>query len=163
MPKISATRAAYAPWKLSTDDRKLALAVGAQLKRLGINESLCNIGVSPASVIRTADTAFNRVFKSLVEATGVPAAAAPLVKAPQSVGFNLKLPAIPYCVQRIGADRDGPDMKLAFAQALMNARPTTSAGAHDQRKAQEQLLRELESINRLAQTKPEEVIKKEAD
>lgn len=78
-----------APWRLSTEDKELADAVGEEFKRLGVGaEALWKIAVAPRRVINLARTAFMRYFDTLKNSIGLNGLAAAAIATPDSIMFS---------------------------------------------------------------------------
>ncbi|KIM41576.1 hypothetical protein M413DRAFT_445548 [Hebeloma cylindrosporum] len=111
----------FAPWKL-TEDRSLAVAVGNELKRLGVRpDGVCNIGVSRPSVNKLADTVFTRVFSRLKETIFPERLVRDVISTPTSIGFeNFKLDDPPLNMH----DLNGvPDLLMKYVQLWKNCEP----------------------------------------
>ena len=152
---------AFAPWKLTTHDRSLAVAVGNELKRLGVRpDGLCRIGVSRPSVNTLADTVFTRVFSRMKQYLFSDPAVADVISTPTSIGFeNFKLDDPPVNMQGL----DGlPDLLMKYIQLWKNCEPpgpgesNTSAMLVDIQLGVAMLERKLLE-------KPEAMIKAQAD
>ena len=113
---------ASAPWKLTTDDRSLAVAVGNELKRLGVRpDGLCKISVSRPSVNTLADTVFTRVFSRLKQCLFSDRTVTDAISTPTSIGFeNFKLDDPPLNIHGLSGL---PDMLMKYIQLWKNCEP----------------------------------------
>ncbi|KAJ7645845.1 hypothetical protein B0H17DRAFT_1148281 [Mycena rosella] len=117
--KYANAPAPYAPWAFTTDDRGLATAVGAELKRLGVAApGLCDVKFVPA-LRKQADAAFNNMFESMKAAIGLEGIGRLAFTAPTSISFSASKPA-PWVEQK----SDLMEAALAYSQRLLSARPS---------------------------------------
>lgn len=120
----------FAPWKLMTEDKTLAIQVGKELRRIGIHPDLCKIDVSLKSVVSLAQEAFERTFKSIREFMGMQETIMP----PTAIVFcPLILPPSPqnkvraYISAMYGAkppiEMEQEDMFISRMEALLSSKP----------------------------------------
>ncbi|KIY47472.1 hypothetical protein FISHEDRAFT_45299 [Fistulina hepatica ATCC 64428] len=127
---------AFAPWKLMTDDRALAVAVGQELRKLGVRaEELFRVGVTSAADLRMADTAFEGFFDTLKKAAGLAGIAAYVLDAPTSIGFANAPPEVP-----VPTNASEMDVVRDYVHRYMNARPPL--GKFDKDKAAANIMHE---------------------
>jgi len=147
---------AFAPWRLTTEDPSLAVAVGEEFKRLGLRDELCKIHVVTGPTLKKAEEAFARFFKSLKDQIGLTGIAAASIKTPGSIVFNLKVEP-----KQLRGD-ENMDKALAYAQRLHTARPISSA-PYDSSDAGNSLIGEMETVMKLIEVKAADVARAEAD
>jgi len=119
-----------APWKLSTEDRELAEAVGQEVKRLGVREeALWTIGVSSPRVNSLARTAFENYFGTLKKSIGISDLPAAAIVAPDSIIFStFKADGEPQvCIDTNNLNAENKDVALAmnYVQLRAAASPVT--------------------------------------
>ncbi|KAF7985509.1 hypothetical protein HWV62_3721 [Athelia sp. TMB] len=109
---------AYAPWKLTTDDKALAAAVGEELRFIGIKPELCTIGITRQNN-KQVDRAFGGLFKQMLKSMSVTGVVAEALVAPESIGFanNARSRYWPP----IKEDEEEMDRVLQYVQKLQSA------------------------------------------
>ncbi|KAF8957247.1 hypothetical protein BDZ97DRAFT_114645 [Flammula alnicola] len=152
---------AFGPWKLTTEDKDLADAVGAELKRLGVRpDELCRIGVSSNSVNKIMQDTFHDLFNGLKKNIGFEGSISSVISTPSSIALH-NLHVRPPPESRVKEQNElAPLMK--YIESLEQSRPpqTDIADSHARSariKEEEQLVR------RLIADKPANVIKEDAD
>jgi hypothetical protein len=105
----------YAPWILTTDVSSLALAVGRELKRMGVSAAgLHKVKISSAVVPEIAHESFGRIFSRLPRVPGL--------DTPQGITFGSFTPQNRDTLERMPAS--GLHMSaIMYAQAEQNYRP----------------------------------------
>ncbi|KAF8162603.1 hypothetical protein B0H34DRAFT_650049 [Crassisporium funariophilum] len=152
---------AFAPWKITTEDKHLASAVGKELKRLGVRaEELHNIAVSKKAVNQIMDNAFNKLFVTLKRAVGLTGIAGGIIMTPQSITFHhlMLTPRPAISDHRL----DSFELALKYTEQLARGRPPKTSDMHSKIMLANQGL-EIEAILKKIERKPENVIKAEAD
>ncbi|KAH9485657.1 hypothetical protein JR316_0002567 [Psilocybe cubensis] len=162
----------YAPWKLSTNDRSLATAVGNELKRLGVlPEALCNIVFCGDTHIRLAQEAFDRDFQRLKVARGLQGIVAAAIRTPECIGFsNYQVPPALRPVSSAAAALDAEltdeirhmNHILQYIQVWQKGLPS-EGGEYDSSKFGDVVYSEMEIIKARLEEKPESVINAAAD
>ena len=152
---------AFAPWKLTTDDRSLAVAVGNELKRLGVRpDALCKIGVSRPSVNRLADTVFTRVFSRMKQYLFSDPTISDVISTPTSIGFeNFKLDDPPLNLHGMNGL---PDLLMKYVQLWKNCEPP-GPGELDSSAMLAGIQLGVAMLERKLLEKPEAIIKAQAD
>ena len=119
----------FAPWRLTTDDRSLAIAVGNELKRLGVRpDDLCKIGVSRPSVTKLADTLFARVFSRMKQSLFSDRSAGDVISTPTSIGFgSFKLDDPPLNLHGMNGTSD---LLMKYVQLWKNSEPPGPEESH---------------------------------
>ncbi|KAH9485658.1 hypothetical protein JR316_0002568 [Psilocybe cubensis] len=159
--------APYAPWKLSTNDKSLAAAVGNELKRLGVRpEALCTIGISGQSTTRLAQESFARFFETLKMACGLEGIVAASIEAPQSIGFENY--QVPPALRRSSFDDDtddeGKQLNAVLQYYNVWSRGVPSDGVeYDAKRSGDEMYKQMEIIKARLQEKPESVVNAAAD
>lgn len=156
-----------APWKLTTEDTDLATAVGAELKRLGVRKELCKISVSHsnAAIARESFEGFFNGLKSHMNFSEIASAA---VSCPESIAFRNFAP--PSSVSRAAASRNregGGDSSsfetaLAYVNIRKNCIPIDFSKSVDHTWGA-RIMNEIDNVLAMVKSKPENVIKAEAD
>ncbi|KAK0469913.1 uncharacterized protein EV420DRAFT_1258778 [Desarmillaria tabescens] len=147
-----------APWKLTTDDVDLVSAVAEEFKKLGVLKVLWKIPVSPLNM-RMAYVAFDDFFKSLKRQLGLNRMDSVAFQTPQSVGFHNFTP--PPAVLDPGDTII--DKTIAYAQKRINCRPQDMSESYDSSAMHETIMKEARIIHDQLRSKPENVLKSEAD
>jgi hypothetical protein len=109
----------FAPWKLTTEDRSLAVAVGNELKRLGVSsDDVCKVRVSRPSVNVLAQSIFTSVFSKLKQSLFPDPIVGDFISTPTSIGFeNFKLDEPPLNMR----DPNGlADLLMKYIQLWKN-------------------------------------------
>ncbi|KAG5637115.1 hypothetical protein H0H81_005708 [Sphagnurus paluster] len=124
----------YAPWRLTTEERSVAVAVGNQLKRLGLHKDLCKIDLVTHRTITAAQKVFDKFWSTMITERRYPVPVAIMLKAPESIGFEtFRLAPWPKQSEADGAFDGPPDMEetirevnkaLAYTRQMMSIRPT---------------------------------------
>ncbi|KAJ7453153.1 hypothetical protein FB451DRAFT_1373879 [Mycena latifolia] len=143
--------APFAPWKLTTEDKDMAKAVGDEFKRLGVAQALWSIGISSTSTIESAHVEFTRVFSLMTSSMGLPVAATP-----HSIRFLSTDVPDAY-------DPEEHSSILAYSMSLRNTKPPSADSIAGKLAPGAEMMRELEIATKLLEAKPAEVIKAEAD
>ncbi|KAF8898244.1 hypothetical protein CPB84DRAFT_1780696 [Gymnopilus junonius] len=156
---------AFAPWKLTTEDKDVAAEVGKELKRLGISpDALHEIGVSRKSVNVIMDEAFHKLFATVKKSIGISGLIDAVIQTPQHIGFsNFKLmPREPPRMPGETKEERRFNDALLYVQQLMNARPPKASDVETKVMVQHQG-REMQLVLQRTEEKPPKVIKAEAD
>lgn len=105
----------YAPWILSTDVSSLALAVGKELKRMGVSATgLHKVKISSPAAPKIAHESFGQIFARLSQVPGL--------DTPQGITFGSFTPQNRDTLERMPAS--GLHMSaIMYAQAEQNYRP----------------------------------------
>ena len=156
-----------APWKLSTEDRELAEAVGEEVKRLGVRaEALWTIGVSSPRVNGLAQTAFENYFGTLKKSIGINDLSAAAIVAPDSIIFStFKADGEPQvCVDMSNLNAENKDIALAmnYVQLRAAASPVTELEPNTKRMLEQQQIHIQEFYLSLDQ-RTEAIVRAEAD
>ena len=156
-----------APWKLSTEDKELAEAVGAEFKRLGVRaEALWTIGVSSSRDNGLAQTAFKNYFETLKKSIGIAGLPAAAIVAPDSIMFStFKADGEPHlCLDTNNLNEENKDVALAmnYIQLRAAASPVTELELNTMRMLQQQQILMQEFYLSLDQ-RTEAVVRAEAD
>jgi len=165
----SDVREPLAPWKLTTEDKSLAAAVGQELKRIGLlPETLCNIEIAKPSTIAIAQNAFVKIFKLLKMHAGYSGAVAELISTPDSIKFENFKVAVP-APQRgsIGSlalpeEYEQIQLYLDYVLERMNVLPSDGS-EYDAKTQGEARSKELDRVMDLVEKKPERILNAEAD
>lgn len=153
----------FAPWKLTTEDKELAVAVGKELRRIGVHsEELCNIGISTTSVNLIMQLHFHRFFQTVKKAIGIEDLISAEIKTPTSISFHI----IPAFRQRheISADEETDEehyltsLCLKYLTELERSRPHRAGDT-----GTSNISRRMRSIRQKIVEKPASVVKAEAD
>lgn len=150
---------AIVPWNLTTEDKNLAAAVGAEFKKLGVAyEALHRVGVSTKGVNDRTQEVFHRLFTALKKATGFEDHIAIFISTPTSIIF------LPPPAQSPRRDQEGDfELALKYVQELQRCRPPVEHDISDPKEHVEKLTLEMDIIQRLIKEKPEHIVKSEAD
>jgi hypothetical protein len=152
---------AFSPWKLTTDDRSLAVAVGNELKRLGVRpDALCKIGVSRPSVNKLADTVFARVFSRMKQHLFSNPTISDVISTPTSIGFeNFKLDDPPLNLHGMNGLAD---LLMKYIQLWKNCEPP-GPGESGSSAMLADIQLGVAMLERKLLEKPEAMIKAQAD
>ncbi|KAK0204691.1 hypothetical protein DFS33DRAFT_1424551 [Desarmillaria ectypa] len=159
--------APLAPWKLTTEDTDLATAVGAEFKRLCVRKELCKISVSHSNA-DIARESFESFFKGLKSHMNFSEMASVAVSCPESIAFRNFTP--PSSVSRAAANmhREGNDDSSSFETALAyvsirkNCIPVDFSKPVDHTWGAK-IMKEIDYVLAMVKSKPEKVIKAQAD
>ncbi|KAF4612873.1 hypothetical protein D9613_011189 [Agrocybe pediades] len=78
-----------APWKLTTEDKELAVAVGAELKRIGVKaKELLEVGITNRSAVAVAQESFSSFFDIIKRTTGLTGLVAAAIQTPEVILFH---------------------------------------------------------------------------
>lgn len=156
---------AFAPWKLTTEDKDLATEIGKEFKRLGVSpDELHKIGVSRMSVNRITDEAFHKLFANLKNTIGLSGIAGSVIKTPEPIAFhNFKLMPLErrHAPGETKEERRAND-GLEYVQKLVNARPPKASEVETKVMLQQQS-QEIQLALKMIEEKPVNVVKAEAD
>ncbi|KDR76932.1 hypothetical protein GALMADRAFT_138969 [Galerina marginata CBS 339.88] len=154
----------FAPWKLTTEDKDLAAAVGEEFKRLGVRaKELHKISVSSKSVNKIMDTAFRKLFATLKQAVGFTGIAGDVIMKPDSICFhNFKLTPAPKKPSLLDHEEGPFDLALNYLQQLMNSRPPNASDI-DTKTLLTAQGQELPILMKKVEDKPAAIVKAEAD
>ena len=149
-----------APWRLTTEDKALATAVGAEFKRLGVcPDALCRIGVSTTSMNKIMQDKFHNLFRGLMKMVGIKDHISPFISTPMSIVFQ-KLH--PRAHPKPSEGEDGKlELALNYAQELCRSRPLKSneeVGA-----ASLGIVEEIKAVQKMITERPVNLVKAEAD
>jgi hypothetical protein len=148
---------ALAPWTLTTEDPQLAMAVGEELKKMGVRAELCKIHVVKGKALTTAQLAFDGFWKSLKTQIGITGLPGDVLTTPDSIGFANYRPAT-----WVGDVNDDDTQKaLAYAQRLSTTRPISVE--IDPRDAGAGMVKEMQIVLELIDTKSTDQVRGEAD
>ncbi|PPQ92421.1 hypothetical protein CVT25_008642 [Psilocybe cyanescens] len=163
---------AYAPWKLFTEDRSLAVAVGQELKRIGVRpDDLCHIGVSSRAIGQSAQENFSRFFDGLKKACGLEGIVAAVVQAPECIMFqNYSVPQPkPVSAYQEGLNQDYDDDDDKLMNTILEyynvwSRGVPSDGTEYEVKSHgDKMQRQIETIKARLEEKSEHVVNAAAD
>ncbi|KAL0960412.1 hypothetical protein HGRIS_005454 [Hohenbuehelia grisea] len=154
-----------APWKLMTDNEALAAAVGAELRRLGVKEEVCAIGISSPSIVEVARESHEELVRTMLTSLRVSKDIEKTFKPPSSLSFDTVIASPPPWLQRdLDHSRLEADMplqsKLAYARIVHNAKPGSSLAPAC---VPSLLADSVQKVERLLNDKPESTVKKEAE
>ncbi|KAK7031181.1 hypothetical protein VNI00_013597 [Paramarasmius palmivorus] len=142
---------------LSTDDRSLAQAVGAELRKLGIGQERSRIEYK--YLISFAQGHFEATFKDLKKQFGATEKVTQLLDTPESIGFH----NFRSCNLKARRPEEDPfdesvQRLLEYMHSLLNARPAISLSKLDHK-----LDEEMDKLRRLFHSKPTPMVEEEAD
>ncbi|KAK0450076.1 hypothetical protein EV421DRAFT_1899593 [Armillaria borealis] len=156
-----------APWKLTTEDTDLATAVGAEFKKLGVRKELCKISVSHSNAA-IARESFEDFFNGLKSHMNLSEIASAAVSCPESIAFRNFTP--PSSVSRAaasthregGGDSSSFETALAYVNIRKNCIPIDFSKPVDHTWGA-RIMKEIDDVLAMVKSKPENVIKAEAD
>jgi hypothetical protein len=148
---------AFAPWKLTTEDPHLAVAVADEFKRLGIREELHRIHVVRGRTLQVVKQAFDERWEDIKRQKGLSGFQAAAFITPDSITFHNFRPAA-----WVGnVDDDDTDKALAYVQRLTTARPITAET--DPRNSGKNVMKEVQAVLTLMKNKSTDDARAEAD
>jgi hypothetical protein len=148
---------AFAPWKFTTEDPQLAIAVADEFKKIGVRDELCKVHVVKGKPLVDAQKAFDGFWKSLKTQIGLTGLAGNAVVTPDSIGFHNYRPAA--WVEHV--NDDDTQKACAYAQRLSSTRPISVE--IDPRDAGEKMMNELRIVLELINTKSAVEVRAQAD
>jgi len=148
----------FAPWRLTTEEKALADAVGEEFRRLGVHpDKLCKIGLSTNSVNKTMQDHFDGFFQSLLKVIGIEDWVSALITPPTSITFQNFV----FSPWRAG-EADDDDINLLclnYVTELEKSRPR-KAGETD---TSSRIPGLISSIRQMVIQKPAMAVKADAD
>ncbi|EDR06475.1 uncharacterized protein LACBIDRAFT_328873 [Laccaria bicolor S238N-H82] len=161
---------AFAPWKLTTEDKDLASAVSDELKRIGVRPlELCTITLSKTQTNRIMQKAFTRLFANLKTAAGYTGTGSAAITTPQPFTFwNFKPDPQEMSPRRRSQSTDESDevkrvnLALRYIETWTNSRPPDPSQV-DSKSFMPQVKRELEVLLKVLDKRPEGKVKADAD
>jgi hypothetical protein len=153
----------FAPWKLTTMDKTLAAAVGAEFKKLGVRaEELHKIGVSSPLLNRDSQAAFDILFQSIKSKTRIGDHNSFPISIPMSISFhNFNIaPSQPTLGFKGVAGLKEFELALQYARCIGNSRPPEGP---DQPKGEGRAREEAFLIQERIRRKPEITVRNLAD
>ena len=147
----------FAPWKLTTEDPQLAIAVGDEFKKLGVRKELCKIHVVKGRALKKTQSAFEDLWGDMKKRLGLNTLQAALFIPPDSIGFHNFRPAV-----WVGNVNDSDFEKaLAYAQRLGSVRPVSLDD--DPREVGQDIRKMVEAILELVNIQSAEQVRAQAD
>ncbi|KDR84456.1 hypothetical protein GALMADRAFT_87436 [Galerina marginata CBS 339.88] len=149
-----------APWRLTTEDKGLALAVGDEFKRLGVcPPELCRIGVSTKSLNKKVQDRFDSYFHDIKKATGIPEKVCSLVSTPKSIVFHEQRPCTTSDIDAEESQTNERAISLTYISVIERCRPEMDAV----RGFEERLCKWAEGLDKILTEKPTDIVKEAAD
>ncbi|KDR84457.1 hypothetical protein GALMADRAFT_262717 [Galerina marginata CBS 339.88] len=147
-----------APWRLTTEDKNLASAVGDELKRLGVcPPELCRIGVSTQALNSKMQDRFDGYFHDLIVTVGIPQRVHPYVSIPQSIIFHFQRPS---AISDTHVDEtDERELGLAYISQIERSRPEMNMVGD----FTERFYGRVDGLNTILTEKPTNIVKEVAD
>lgn len=125
---LKSSPSAFAPWKLTTDDRGLAKAVEEQFKSMGVHADRCK--VEYANITRLAHQDFDGLYKGIKDMLGVSDLVKAALVTPTSIGFSNIVPPDPkawsnprFVSSAIDDGMGGANSILDYIHEFMNSEP----------------------------------------
>ncbi|THU99711.1 hypothetical protein K435DRAFT_776905 [Dendrothele bispora CBS 962.96] len=144
---------AFAPFKLMTEDSSLAREVGKELKRIGVtHKNLWNVQVAPDSTLRVAHENFKTLYGHMKTRMGLKVLAFASFETPCSIVF-----LNPSRYKEMITRDDSADRTCAYMSQLRNAKLAEENFSGDK------MMKELDTLSRLFETRPLDTVKREAD
>ncbi|KAH9485659.1 hypothetical protein JR316_0002569 [Psilocybe cubensis] len=157
---------ALAPWKLMTDDKALATAVGHELKRVGVkSEALWDISISSETVVDGAMQTFGLFFRNLVNVCVLDDTMAAIVQTPGPIVWEgCRVPKAVSEKRNDLDDEENSDFRVMLEYTTLWATVLPSDGTeYEAKRYQENREREFTRIETLLKEKPERIINAAAD
>lgn len=150
----------FAPWKLTTEAKDLAAAVGDEFHRLGVRpDELCNIGVSTNSLNKTMHDHFDGFFQQLKKLIRIEDSVSAFISTPSSIMFHNVVPSPRPRPEHDSPEEAGFDLALKYVTELERSRPLKAEHTSSTSKIPEQVY----SVMRMVAENPASVVKAQAD
>jgi hypothetical protein len=147
----------FAPWKLTTEDPQLAIAVADEFRKIGVRQELCTIGIVKGKALKKVQSVFEGFWKDLKAQMGITGLPADVLTTPDSIGFHNYRPG----TWTGNADDDDTQKALAYVQRLSSTRPISVE--LDPRDEGDNIMKDLQTVLALIKAKSDDTVRAEAD